>query len=84
MERPRYRPDRGDRFRYVSAEFFDSWQDPVTGDWHDDVAFGMAICTNPHFKETVLRPLGPARRGQFIRCSRPRAGKETRDAESHE
>lgn len=47
----------GDRFRYVSAEFFESWQDPVTGDWHDDVAFGMAICTNPHFKETVLRPL---------------------------
>jgi 2'-5' RNA ligase len=47
----------GDRFRYVSAEFFESWQDPVSGEWHDDVAFGMAICTNPHFKETVLRPL---------------------------
>jgi 2'-5' RNA ligase len=47
----------GDRFRYVSAEFFESWQDPVSGSWHDDVAFGMAICTNPHFKETVLRPL---------------------------
>jgi hypothetical protein len=41
----------------VSAEYFESWQDPVTGEWHDDVAFGMAICTNPHFKETVLRPL---------------------------
>ena len=47
----------GDRFRYVSAEFFESWQDPVTGTWHDDVAFGMAICTNPHFKESALRPL---------------------------
>lgn len=47
----------GDRFRYVSAEYFEQWQDPVTGVWHDDVAFGMAICTNPHFKETVLRPL---------------------------
>jgi phage I-like protein len=47
----------GDRFRYVSAEFFESWQDPVSGAWHDDVAFGMAICTNPHFKETALRPL---------------------------
>lgn len=54
----------GDRFRYVSAEFFESWQDPVTGDWHDDVAFGMAICTNPHFKETVLRPLAASEQRQ--------------------
>lgn len=47
----------GDRFRYVSAEFFDRWQDPVTGEWHDDVAVGLAICTRPHFKTDVLRPL---------------------------
>jgi len=47
----------GDRFRYVSAEFFDDWQDPVTGEWHEDVACGLAICTRPHFKADVLRPL---------------------------
>lgn len=59
-------PIEGDRFRYVSAEFFEQWQDPVTGAWHDDVAFGMAICTNPHFKETVLRPLAATERRSLI------------------
>lgn len=47
----------GDRFRYVSAEFYDEWQDPVSGETHRDVANGLAICTRPHFKTDVLRPL---------------------------
>ena len=47
----------GDRFRYVSAEFCNRWQDPVSGIWHDDVAVGLAICTRPHFKTDVLKPL---------------------------
>lgn len=64
----------GDRFRYVSAEFFDSWQDPVTGQWHDDVAFGMAICTNPHFKESVLRPLAASEQRQGVYISPANTG----------
>ena len=47
----------GERFRYVSAEFCYQWQDPVSGVWYDDVAVGLAICTRPHFKTDVLRPL---------------------------
>jgi len=65
----------GDRFRYVSAEFFESWQDPVTGEWHDDVAFGMAICTNPHFKETVLRPLAASESRPDVNPAEGRGGK---------
>ena len=47
----------GDRFRYVSAEFVNRWQDPVSGEWYNDVAVGLAICTRPHFKTDVLKPL---------------------------
>lgn len=46
-----------DRFRYVSAELFDSWSDPVSGDAIADVAVGLALTTHPYFKESVLRPL---------------------------
>ncbi len=47
----------GDRFRYVSAEVLRRWTDPVSGADHRDIAAGMAICTRPYFKESVLRPL---------------------------
>ena len=47
----------GDRFRYVSAEWWNEWQDPVSGAWIPDVFSGLAICTHPHFKTDVLRPL---------------------------
>jgi 2'-5' RNA ligase len=46
-----------DRFKYVSADYFEEWQSPVTGEWIPDVPAGMAICTHPHFKTDVLRPL---------------------------
>lgn len=52
----------GDRFRYVSAEFCWRWQDPVSGVWHQDVAVGLAICTRPHFKTDVLKPLAASER----------------------
>ena len=48
---------QGDRFRYVSAELLKTWSDPVSGEAFRDVATGLAICTNPYFKESVLRPL---------------------------
>lgn len=47
----------GDRFRYVSAEWGDRWQDPVTGEFHADVPMGLAITTHPHLKPNVLKPL---------------------------
>ncbi len=46
-----------DRFKYVSADYFEEWQDPVSGSWIRDVPAGMAITTHPHFKTDVLRPL---------------------------
>jgi len=46
-----------DRFKYVSADYFEEWQSPVTGEWIRDVPAGMAICTHPYFKTDVLRPL---------------------------
>lgn len=48
---------KGDRFRYVSAELLTQWTDPVSGTQYRDVPTGLAICTNPYFKESVLRPL---------------------------
>lgn len=48
----------GDRFRYVSAELWSEWCDPVSPEsCYRDVAVGLAVCTNPYFKESVLRPL---------------------------
>lgn len=47
-----------DRYRYVSAEFFNNWSDPVNPDTvHQNVAVGMALTTKPYFKERVLPPL---------------------------
>lgn len=46
-----------DRFRYVSAEIFPTWNDPVTEKPINNVAVGLAITTRPYFKESVLRPL---------------------------
>lgn len=54
-----------DRFRYVSAELFKQWQDPVTGQWIDNVFTGFAICVRPHFKTDVLRPLAASEVGAF-------------------
>lgn len=47
----------GDRFKYVSAEILPQWTDPVSQAVYERVPIGMAICTRPYFKESVLRPL---------------------------
>lgn len=47
----------GDRFRYVSPEYFDTWTDPATGEVHANVAIGAALCSRPFFKPGALRPL---------------------------
>jgi len=46
-----------ERFKYVSPEFYDSWEDPATGVSHQDVAIGGALTTRPFFKSLALRPL---------------------------
>jgi outer membrane biosynthesis protein TonB len=49
---------QGDRYRYVSAEFYPEWSDPVDPEnTYRDVAVGLALTTKPYFKERVLPPL---------------------------
>lgn len=55
-----------DRFRYISPEFYDEWEDPATEEIHQDVAVGGAITTRPFFKEKALRPLIASERGLFV------------------
>lgn len=55
-----------DRFRYVSPEFYDEWEDPATEEVHQDVAVGGAITTRPFFKEKALRPLIASETGLFV------------------
>lgn len=53
------------RFRYVSPEWYDSWQDPIDEKRYKDVVIGGAITTRPFFKEKALRPLVASERGIF-------------------
>jgi len=52
-----------DRFKYVSPEWYNTWQDPATEDKYTDVAIGAALTTRPYFKEKSLRPLVASERG---------------------
>lgn len=79
----------GDRFRYVSAEVFETWTDPVTGQEIPDVAVGLAICTNPYFKEAVLRPLAASEAvltrvvaSAAVEATEPETGAETPEESS--
>lgn len=54
---------RGNRFSFISPEWFDSWTAPDTGEAHQDVLIGAAITTRPFFKDSALRPLVASERG---------------------
>lgn len=54
-----------DAFKYVSPEWWDVWTDGATGKSYEDVITGVAVCTNPYFKDDSLRPL-VAREGRLI------------------
>jgi len=55
-----------DRFRYVSPEFALSWKDEDGVD-HDDVVLGLALCTNPFFKDLAIdRALVASERGASV------------------
>ena len=45
------------RFKYISPEWYDEWEDPATQIRHRNVAIGGALTTKPFFKEGSLRPL---------------------------
>jgi phage I-like protein len=56
-----------DRFKYVSPEWFDRWEQPDTEVEFQDVLVGLALTTRPFFKDAndSLRPL-VAREGELI------------------
>jgi hypothetical protein len=54
---------KGNRFRYISPEWFRQWKDPATGQEHQDVVAGGALTTRPFFKDKVLRALVASERG---------------------
>jgi 2'-5' RNA ligase len=59
----------GDRFRYASAEFCQTWRNPVTEEVVNNVAIGLALVTRPHFKTDVLNPLSASEAlafGEFV------------------
>jgi outer membrane biosynthesis protein TonB len=54
-----------DRYKYVSPEWYDAWQQPDTDAEFSDVLVGLALTTRPFFKDSALRPL-VAREGELI------------------
>lgn len=49
----------GDRFKFVSPEWYPEWTDPATNATYQDVLIGLALTTRPFFKEGSLRSLVP-------------------------
>lgn len=45
------------RYKFISPEWYDEWEDPATGKIIKDVAIGGAMTTRPFFKEGSLRKL---------------------------
>lgn len=60
-----------DRFRYFSPSIITNWPHTVTGELIPDVAVGGAICTQPYFKESWLRPLVATESGEMFTYERP-------------
>jgi len=54
-----------DRYKYVSPEWYDQWEQPDTEAEFSDVLVGLALTTRPFFKDSALRPL-VAREGELI------------------
>lgn len=49
----------GGRFKFVSPEWYDEWEDPATQKVYTDVAIGGALTTRPFFKDGPLAGLRP-------------------------
>lgn len=45
------------RFKFVSPEWYDDWEDPATGKRYRDIVIGGALTTRPFFKEGSLPAL---------------------------
>lgn len=65
-----------DRFKYTSAEWWDEWDDPATGQKHQDVLIGAALTTRPFFKAPSLRPLVASERGLSLPAADATPGPE--------
>lgn len=48
---------KADRFKYFSPEWYNVWEQPISGDKYTDILIGGALCTRPFFKEPALLPL---------------------------
>jgi hypothetical protein len=57
---------KGNRFRYISPEWFRTWKDPASGVEHPDVVAGGALTTRPFFKDKVLKALVASERGAEV------------------
>lgn len=53
----------GDRYAYVSPEWYEQWADPISGESYDDILIGVALTNHPYFKDKALRPLVASERG---------------------
>lgn len=63
----------GDRYAYVSPEWYEQWDDPVSGESYDDILIGVALTNHPYFKDKALRPL-VASEGGIASAERPVGG----------
>lgn len=61
-------------FRYVSPEWFDWWEQPMTGVIYQDVLIGLALCNHPFFKESALEPVLPLVASENGQLSAPEGG----------
>lgn len=53
------------RYKFVSPEWYDEWEDPATEQTIKNVVIGGAITTRPFFKEDALRPLVATEHGMW-------------------
>ena len=53
------------RFKFISPEWYDKWEDPATGKTISNVAIGGALTTRPYFKAGSLRPLVASEIGRY-------------------
>jgi hypothetical protein len=75
---------KGNRFRYISPEWFRLWKDPASGTEYPDVVAGGALTTRPFFKDKVLKALVASERGAEVVGREQFAGGNGDDAEETE
>ncbi len=67
------------RYKFISPEWYEEWEDPATGKMYTDVLIGCAITTRPFFKAGSLRPLAAHEMGPFGDEMEPEGQEDTDD-----